>query len=133
MTNAAIVKFKDYGGGIREATKRIKWSVSSSAPCTPEDLPFTARDENGHMVWWSVVPPNTDYYAVHHTLGRAYAFELLDLLNNPEGEFNEHILSFITGNMLRSVQRSGDWREATMVEGFFAVVSEYISTGQVSR
>jgi hypothetical protein len=85
------------------------------------------------MIWWSVTPAKTDYWSVHKILGRAYAFELFDLLNNPAAESNEHVLGCIAAAMLSTVSRTGDWREATMVEGFFDVVGEYISTGKVNR
>jgi hypothetical protein len=85
------------------------------------------------MIWWSVTPAKTDYWNVHKILGRAYAFELFDLLNNPAAESNEHVLGCIAAAMLSTVSRTGDWREATMVEGFSDVVGEYISTGKVNR
>lgn len=127
-------KLKVYEGGITEVRKRTRWVLCGNSPKDPDDLPFTCRDENGRYVWWTLTPPNTDYWHVHQVLGRAYAFELLDLMNNPEAEYPEHILSFITNAMMRwrlTVSQPGAGEG--VIHGFFEVIGEYIATGTANR
>lgn len=52
------------------------------------NLSFTSRDNLGSIVWWDVTPPKTEYWAVHHMLGRAYGYELIDLLYAPESDIS---------------------------------------------
>lgn len=60
------------------------WLVSSSSPRNVDELNFTSRDSDGAIRWRDVTPQKIDYYHAHQMLGRTYAFELLDLINNPK-------------------------------------------------
>lgn len=127
------LRLKEYAGGITEVRKSTKWALTRNLPESPDDLPFTQRNPDGRYVWWTVTPPNTDYWHVHQVLGRAYAFKLLDLLHNPDAEYPEHILSFITDAMIYwrlTVSQPG---AEGIIHGFFEVISEYLSTGMVRR
>ena len=77
------LKAKAYPGLGFETSRKTQWLVSSSAPKSVDDLSYTSRDAIGRINWWDVSPPKTNYWGVHQMLGRAYAFEILDLLNNP--------------------------------------------------
>jgi hypothetical protein len=116
-------------GGYRK--RKAEWYVPGNAPKTADDLTFTSRDSNGCICWWDVTLPKTDYWHAHVVLGRAYAFEFLDLINNPEAEEFEHILSYIVSAQMR--WRGHDPCGGAIVEGFHQVISEYVVTGSASR
>jgi len=107
------------------------WLVPENAPKKSDDLPFVGRDAQGHFSWWSVTLPKTDYWAAHEVLGRGYAFELLDLMNNPKAQFPEHILSFIVGAQMR--WKGNDPCGGAIVHGFHEVLSEYLTSGTANR
>jgi hypothetical protein len=67
-------------------------------------------------------------------LGRAYAFEVLDLLNNPsaEGE-NGGTLGYIMAAIARWLPTVSNSAASGIADGFFGVVSEYVATGSASR
>jgi len=117
-----------------EIKKRMRWSVDSSAPKTAEELSFVRRNEKGHMVWWDVTPPKTEYWHAHEMLGRAYAFELLDYVHNPESDAHERTIGIVC-------KAISGWAAATlnrtaacgMQSGFFNVLSEFIRTGTANR
>lgn len=125
----AATSLADSGSGLR--VRKTRWHVSNNSPKTVDELPFFGRDERGHAKWWDVTLPKTDYWHAHQMLGRAYAFDLLDLLNNPEGEFPEHILSFIVGAQIR--WQGNDPCGGAVVHGFHEVLSEYLETGTANR
>lgn len=83
------LKTKEYFPGMVKASRKTRWLVSSTSPKSVDELTFTSRDELGPINWWDVAIPKTNYWDVHHTLGRAYAFELFDLLHNPEATDDE--------------------------------------------
>jgi hypothetical protein len=114
----------------RRVARETSWYVSSDAPTKPEDLPFVGRDEKG-ISWWSVTLPKTDYWDAHQVLGRAYALGLLDLLNNPNAKFPEHILSYIVDAQMR--WNGPDPCGGAIVHGFHEVLSEYLATGTARR
>lgn len=127
------VKAKDVDLGLKEVKRQHHWLLCGNIPKKVEDLPFVCTDSEGRFNWWTVTPPKTDYWHAHKMLGRAYAFDLLDLVHNPEAEKPEHIVGCIADAMMR-------WR--TTVEpcagegiprGFFEVLSEYLVTGRVNR
>lgn len=125
---------KPYGCGMRAASRKTQWMVSSDAPKNVDALTFTSRDNSGRICWWDVAPPKTEYWHVHEMLGRAYAFELLDLLNNPEAEGeNEQVFAAVSmaiAQWLPSVSHSA---ASGMADGFFRVMSEFMATGQAVR
>lgn len=127
------IKIKKFDGGIIKATRKTSWILCGNIPKTSDDLPFVDRDAEGGMCWWSVIPPNTDYWHAHQVLGRAYAFDLLDLINNPEAEFPKHIISHIVDSMARWRATVSPCAGEAMPHGFFEVLSEYITTGKVNR
>lgn len=116
-------------GGYRKRT--ATWYVPGDAPQTADDLTFTSRDSGGRICWWDVTLPKTDYWSAHVVLGRAYAFEFLDLINNPKAEESEHILSYVVAAQMR--WRGHDPCGGAIVEGFHQVISEYVTTGRVRR
>lgn len=121
-------RFKTPSSG---ASKRAPWLIPSDAPTKPDDLTFFGRDAKGLANWWSVTLPRTSYWHAHQVLGRAYAFELLDLINNPQAEFPEHILAYIVAAQARSSEP--DPCGGAVVFGFHEVLSEYLATGTASR
>lgn len=63
-------------------------------------------------------------------LGRAYAFELLDLIHNKQAQdIHPHTFSFITSDIVRRGFALPDG----LYSGFFAAISEYLVTGEVDR
>lgn len=119
----------DHGLVLRK--RKTRWYTSNLSPKTVDELTFFGRNEAGFANWWNVTLPKTDYWHAHQVLGRAYAFELLDLLNNPESEFPEHILSYIVGAQLR--WQGKDPCGGAVVHGFHEVLSEYLATGTANR
>lgn len=128
------LKAKPYPGVGYSTSRKTAWLVSASAPKCADELTFTARDAGGLMIWWDVTPPLTNYWHVHEMLGRAYAFEVLDLLNNPNAEKdNDWILGFILGAIARWLPSVSGSAASGIADGFFKVVSEYVATGTTSR
>lgn len=99
-TNSTL-HVKNREGGIMQTVRKSRWTITTTAPKCPEDLHFVGRDSNGGMIWWNVTPPNTDYWHAHEILGRAYAFDLLDMINNPEAEYPPHVLAYVTNAIRR--------------------------------
>lgn len=98
-----------------------------------DKLSFTSRDAEGRICWWDVTPPKTDYWHVHELLGRAYAFEVLDLIKAPDAEYPEHMLAYIAEAMARWSPSSLPWAPEPMRHGFFGAISEYLTKGTVDR
>ena len=122
------------GLDILETSRKTRWLVTPNAAKSVDELTFTSRDSEGRINWWDVMPPKTDYWHVHEMLGRAYAFEVLDLLNNPKAEHgNEASLGFIIGAIARWLPTVSGTASSGMADGFFRVVSEYVATGSASR
>lgn len=117
---------------ISQIKRKSTWIVSVDSPKTVDDLNFTSRNENGTINWWDVTPPKTDYWHAHQYLGRGYAFEVLDLVNNPEAEDVEgHELGCIMEAIARS--RMCVSGAEGIAHGFFEVISEYVTTGTANR
>ncbi|MBK7002997.1 MAG: hypothetical protein IPH35_24635 [Rhodoferax sp.] len=118
-----------------KASRKTRWLVGSAAPKSVDELTFTSRDEKGVINWWSVTVPKTNRWGVHYELGRAYAFELLDLLNIPESTDDDtHVLGCISTAIARWMQTvAGSCAATGMADGFFSVISEFVSTGTVNR
>ena len=88
----------------------------------------------GRVNWWSVTPPKTDYWHVHHMLGRAYAFELLDLLHNPAATADHaSVLGYISTSIAYWTQTVAGSAATGMADGFFCAISEFVSTGTADR
>ena len=120
--------------GMVTASRKTKWHVSACAPKSADDLTFTSRDQSGCIKWWDVTVPKTNYWHVHHTLGRAYAFEVLDFLNNPESQdVNGHELGFICVAIARWLPTVAGSAATGMADGFFSAISEFVSTGTADR
>jgi hypothetical protein len=129
-TNAVRVKKLAYGF---EVSRRTTWLVPKSGPPkSADDLSFTSRDSEGRINWWDVTPPKTNYWHAHEMLGRAYAFELLDLINRPSKE-RPNVAAYVckaVGQWSMSADRSAD---GGMADGFFAVIGEFLETGTADR
>ncbi len=126
-------------GGLVRTGRKTQWIVGGDSPKTVDDLSFTARDAGGRFHWWSVEPPKTNYWHVHQMLGRAYAFEVLDLLNNPEAKDDvgdgqhQHVLGCILGAICRWQPTVNDTAASGIADGFFHVIGEYVATGTANR
>jgi hypothetical protein len=118
--------------GIARIQKRSSWLVPSSAAKTVDDLSFTSRDAAGRMCWWDVTPPKTEYWQAHVVLGRAYAFELLDLIHNPEADVPPKIIGYIAQDIFRW-SRVQPWGAGGVPHGFFEALSEFMVTGTTNR
>ncbi|WP_326536856.1 hypothetical protein [Pseudorhodoferax sp.] len=128
------LKAKPFPGVGFETSRKTAWIVSTNAPKTADELTFTARDAEGRMIWWDVTPPRTNYWHVHEMLGRAYAFEVLDLLNNPSAEKdNEWTVGFTLGAIARWLPDVSGSAASGIADGFFKVIGEYAATGTASR
>lgn len=108
-----------------------KYLPSSSAARNVGELSFTSRDHEGRICWWDVTPPKTDYWHVHEMLGRAYAFELLDLIHNSGKDKELHKHAF--GSIASEIVRRGHTMNDGLYYGFFGAISEYLITGEVDR
>lgn len=126
------IKLVDFGYA-KQAKRRTSWLLNPNGPRSVDDLRFVRRDTAGRANWWAVTPPDTDYWSAHATLGRAYAFDLLDLMNNPDGECPEHILAYIASSMIPWMATVSPGAGEAIPHGFFQVLSEYMTTGEVSR
>ena len=128
------LKVSEYVPGIVKASRKTRWLVRTKSAKSADDLTFTSRDQKGCINWWDVVAPKTDYWGVHHSLGRAYAFEVLDFLNNPESEdVNGSELGFICGAIARWLPTVAGTAATGMADGFYGAISEFVSTGTVDR
>lgn len=128
------LKAKPFANVGFDTSRQTRWHVPLTAPKTVDDLTFTSRDADGRIVWWDVTPPKTNYGHVHEMLGRAYAFEVLDLLNNPQAEAdNAGALGYIMDAISRSRGTSSGGAGEGMASGFFSVISEYVATGSADR
>ena len=127
------LKIKEYLPGMVKTSRKTRWLVTSNAPKSVDELGFTSRDEGGAFNWWDVMPPKTEHWGAHYELGRAYAYELLDLLNNPEAEEeNTHVMGCISTAIARWMP-SVTGAATGMADGFFSVMSEFVATGTVNR
>jgi hypothetical protein len=127
------MKTKHIDDSLCETEIKRKWLVGSFTPETVDELKFTSRAPDNGIRWWDITPPNTDYYHVHEYLGRAYAFEFLDLIHNPDKKARKkvykHTLKFIVSDMMRKQEKAPD----LVWEGFFDVISEFLIKGKVPR
>jgi hypothetical protein len=98
---------------------------------TVDDLSFTSRDPQGRIRWWDIEYPKTTYWPVHEMLGRAYALELLDLIQNAKEvgkPLYKHDFGFIAAEIARQNPPTGG-----VLTGFFNTISEALITGEVER
>jgi hypothetical protein len=118
--------------GVASVQKKSKWLVPSSAAKTVDDLSFTSRDAAGRVCWWDVTPPKTEYWHAHVVLGRAYAFELLDMIHNPDADVPPGIVGYIAQDIFRW-SRAQRWGADGVPHGFFEALSEFMVTGTTNR
>ena len=126
-------KVTDLSHGLVEVKNKTKWIVSSLAATKPSELNFVDHNDSVRFSWWNVAPPNTDYGHAHEMLGKAYAYEFLDMINNPikdEDHSQDGILAFIARDM--AAQRS-DYRMEAIADGFWRVINEYLLHGTAVR
>jgi len=127
MSKTKVIPITD---SLDSVARKTSWYVSANSPKTVDDLNFTSRDEDGVIRWWDVVPPKTDYYHAHQMLGRAYAFELLDLINNPKAKGdNDRVFACIASELVRQGHTGNDG----LYNGFFEGISEYLVNGTANR
>lgn len=131
------LKVREYAPGVPGmviASRKTRWCVTENSPKSVDELKFTSRDHNGCIRWWDVVVPKTEYWGVHHALGKAYAFEVLDYIHNPEAQdVNGSELGNICGAIARWLPTVAGSAASGMADGFFGVVSEFVSTGTAAR
>ncbi len=122
-----------------EITKELHWLLCPNMPKCADDLSFTSRHENGRINWWDVTPTKTDYWEVHRQHGRAMAFELLDLIYNPERELDEYgdtpnWFKWIAGEIARTeVAYRQKYNTDGLYIGFFEAIGEHLITGHCNR
>lgn len=126
-------KIVEIGHGIKEVHRKSAWVLTEGSPRCVDDLSFTSRGADGLICWWDVTPPKTEYWHVHELLGRAYACEMLDLMNAPGAEYPERMLAHIAEAMARWAPSSVPWAAEPMRAGFFGAISEYVAKGTVDR
>jgi hypothetical protein len=122
------MKLINAGRDIKEAAGRKATAISLQRDHdikSVDDLPFISRDGGGQINWWDVTRPKTEYWNVHAALGRAYAYDLLDLLQNPIANLKGHE----AGHILRAAAMG----DPSIADGFFEVVGQHLTTGDVSR
>lgn len=106
-------------------------ALSSSASLT--------RPETGPIKWFDPTPANTDYWEVHRQQGRAMAFELLDLINNPDRERDENgdtpnWFGYIAGAIARTeTLMRQKYNTDGLGIGFFEAIGEHLMTGGYNR
>ncbi|MDH5612223.1 MAG: hypothetical protein OEY66_07185 [Gammaproteobacteria bacterium] len=126
--SAQVIKLKEYSPGIQQATIKLEWQVSSDAPKTVDDLYFTKREPNGCINWWAVTKPS-NYYSANYMVGRAHAFDVIELMFNPKAKnLNDGLLSNIAINMAEN-HKTDDG----VMRGFFSAFSELLLNGKVVR
>ena len=134
VNSAFGLRVKAYAGTMKKTSRRTRWIISACAKKSVDELNFTERVEDGSIRWWQVNPPKTNYWHVHQMLGRAYAFEVLDLVNNPAAqEESRHCLRFILGAIADWLPSVRGTAATGMADGFFEVIDEYVSTGTADR
>lgn len=126
---------KPIADSVVETSRKTAWIVNGKAPRTVDELSFTSRDSRGHINWWDVQPPKTRYASAHEMLGRVYAFEILDLLNNPSAmeEENDHILGYVMSAISKWVATVAIPGASAMAYGFFSVIGEYVASGTAEK
>ncbi len=122
-----------------ESTRELHWIVSSDAPKCADELSFTSRDEKGRITWRDPSPAKTDYWEVHRQYGRSLAFELLDLIHNPEREQDkdgnaDNWFGYIAGEIARkeSMMRLKFNTDGLGI-GFFEAIGEHLIHGRYNR
>ena len=127
-------RVQDYGAGISAVTRRATWIISTTSPKTVDDLPFVSRSGDGASgSWWDVMPPKTDYYHAHEMLGRAYAFDVLDLMHTPGADCPPRILEYVMTAVANRQSSIDDWPALAVAQGFFGAISEFLVTGSSDR
>ena len=120
-----------------ETIRELHWLLSPDAPKCADDLSFVSRD--GRINWWDVTPTNTDYWEVHRQHGRAMAFELLDLIHNPEREQDEDGMAFNWfGQIASTIARTEaeyrlKYNTDGLAIGFFEAIGEHLINGIYNR
>ena len=105
--------------------RRAMPSRKASAHRTVDELSFTARDARGLMVWWNFTPPSTQYWPAHFDLGRAYAYEALELMRDPNLQpEQDRALGFILAAVARWLPSVAGTAAAGIADGFFATIGE---------
>lgn len=128
------LKVRTYGPGLVEASRKTKWLLSHKDKESVDDLSFTSRDKVGRLNWWDVQAPKTTYWPVHHMLGRAYAFEVLSLLNNPDANCdNKCAIGFISTAIAKWLPSVAGTAATGIADGFFGAIGEYVATGTANR
>ena len=126
-------KIVEIGHGIKEVRRKSVWALTERSPRCVEDLSFTSRDAEGRLCWWDVTPPKTGYYHVHEMLGRAYAFEVLDLMHVPGADYPKNILAYIANGMATWTPEGVERAAEPIRAGFFGVIGEFVATGDADR
>ena len=103
--------------------------LTSSVTTKPECLSFT-RSGTAGFKWWNVTPPQTSYTQAHAALGQAFAFELLDYLQNKNARNKSNVLGYIaleiTGERL-------DTCSGQMLFAFFKTIGNYVAGEHIDK
>lgn len=125
--------------GYVQSTHKLHWIVHPDAPKCADDLSFTSRDEHGRIDWWVVSPADSDYWEVHRQYGRSLAFELLDLIHNPERETDEggnppNWFAYIASAVVRrDPMIRQKYNTDGISAGFFEAIGQHLITGRYNR
>jgi hypothetical protein len=131
-TDASSLSPADELASIRANTRKIKrrWYSASGSARTVDELNFTSREPAGRIRWWDVATPKTDYGHPKRALGRAYAFELLDLIHNAK---RKGVSKYTFGFIACEIARNSHKIDPTVYEGFFLAISEFLVDGKLTR
>lgn len=108
------------------------WALPSDAPKSGTDWPFVAPDDVG-LDWFAVSLPPTAYGHPSIELGRAYAFELIDGLRNPDGELGPVHMGIVFAAIGRWSKNCTHPCMGSFLQGLGAVLGEYIQTHNANR
>ncbi|MET0063204.1 MAG: hypothetical protein ABW176_13010 [Candidatus Thiodiazotropha endolucinida] len=98
-----------------------------------DSLNFTSRDSKGLICWWDVTAPKTNYWHTHYSLGRAYALELIDMIQLANEKVREERKSTFGAIASTIVRKADEIPNDGLYMGFFDTISEFLITGDVAR
>ena len=132
---AAVIAKKPLRRTVRDGGRKIakgSWAVPGCSAKAGTDLSFVEHTENG-IDWFAVSLPKTEYGHPSHALGKAYAFELIDGLRNPEGDVGPIHMGIVMSALGKWARQCHHVGMSGFLQGFGAVLGEYIQTHNAAR
>ena len=108
------------------------WAIPRCAAKAGTDMSFVERTESG-LDWFAVRLPKTAYCHPSEALGKAYAFELIDGLRNPDGDVGPIHMGIVLSALGRWTKGCDHIGMSSFLHGFGHVLGEYIQTHNGSR